>query len=179
MSRLILIRHCASTGQWPDAPLTEAGAAAAEALAERLAGLDPDAVYSSPYRRALSTLAPFAALAGLPMTVDARLKERVLADRDLDDWLDEIRRSFEDPDRRASGGESLNDSQARALDALGEIAGRGHRLPVVASHGGVISAVLRAADPTFGFEDWRGLKNPDLFELSLPGGRLAGWRRLD
>jgi 2,3-bisphosphoglycerate-dependent phosphoglycerate mutase len=180
MTALILIRHCESSGQAPDSPLTEAGVRAAESLADRLEALGPDAVYSSPYLRARTTVAPFAERAGLAIVEDARLRERVLSPTPLDDWLDHIRRSYEDMDHRpAPGGESLHEAQARALAAINDIMARGHRLPVAASHGNLISAILRAADPTFGFESWRALRNPDLFELSFDGRRLAGYRRLE
>jgi 2,3-bisphosphoglycerate-dependent phosphoglycerate mutase len=111
---------------------------------------------------------------------DERLHERALSEKPLDDWLDHIRRSYEDMDHVAgAGGESLRETQNRALAALTDIVGRGHRLPVVASHGNLISAILRAADPDFGFEDWRALRNPDLFELSFDGARLVGYRRIE
>jgi 2,3-bisphosphoglycerate-dependent phosphoglycerate mutase len=180
MPRLILIRHCQSTAQHPPAPLTQAGARAAEALAERLAELAPDAVYSSPYERAHATVRPFARRAGLPVTLDERLRERLLSDQDRDDWLDHIQRSFDDFDHRAPGGETMRETQTRALAALAEIAGAGHRLPAVASHGGLISSVLRAMDPAFGFEGWRGLRNPDLFDVELSAaGRPVGYVRLE
>jgi 2,3-bisphosphoglycerate-dependent phosphoglycerate mutase len=180
MARLIMIRHCESSGQAPDAPLTEAGTRAAEALADRLEALNPDAVYSSPYLRARTTVQPFADRAGLTIIEDARLHERVLSGEPLDDWLDHIRRSYEDLDHVAgTGGESLRATQTRALAALGDIVARGHRLPIVASHGNLISSVLRAADPDFGFEAWRALKNPDLFELDFDGARSVGYRRLE
>ena len=179
MAKLVLIRHCESSGQAPDAPLTAAGAQAAEALADALQALRPDAVYSSPYRRALTTVQPFADRAGLAIVQDPRLHERVLCEAPLDDWLDHIRRSYEDMDHVAgTGGESLRQTQTRALAALADIVARGHRLPVVASHGNLISSVLRAADPAFGFEAWRSLKNPDLFELSFGGGQLVSYRRI-
>jgi 2,3-bisphosphoglycerate-dependent phosphoglycerate mutase len=180
MARLILIRHCESGGQAPDAPLTEAGARAAEALADQLAALAPDAVYSSPYRRARTTVQPFVDRAGLGIVEDARLHERVLSAEPLDNWLDHIRRSYDDLDHVAGhGGESLRATQTRALAALSDIVARGHRLPTVASHGNLISSVLRASDPDFGFEAWRALRNPDLFELEFEGGRLAGYRRIE
>lgn len=178
MPRLLLIRHCQSTAQFPDAVLTEAGAAAAEALAERLAELAPDALYSSPYERAQATLRPFAARAGLSVRLDPRLKERVLSSEDRDDWLDHIRRSFDDPDHRAPGGETMREVRERAVAALDEIVSAGHQLPAVASHGGLISSVLKAMRPAFGFEDWRGLRNPDLFELEMDGGRPTRFVRL-
>ncbi len=156
MTRLILIRHCESTGQKPDAALSQAGEVQALALVDRLATLTPDAIYSSPYRRAVATVSPFAERVGLRIREDARLRERELSLEPLDDWLDHIRRSYDDIDHRAaSGGESLRDAQTRALAALADIAGAHHRLPLVASHGNLISAILRTADPGFGFDGWR------------------------
>jgi 2,3-bisphosphoglycerate-dependent phosphoglycerate mutase len=179
MAKLILIRHCESSGQAPDAPLTEAGMRAAHVLAERLAALGPDAVYTSPYLRARSTVEPFAERAGLPIIEDARLRERVLAATPLDDWLEHIRRSYDDADHRAGeGGETLREITARGCGALADVAAAGHRLPIVASHGNLISAMLRAADPAFGFEDWRALRNPDLFELVIDAERPTSYRRL-
>jgi 2,3-bisphosphoglycerate-dependent phosphoglycerate mutase len=179
LSTLILIRHCASLGQEPAAELSLSGVEAAAELAETLLSVSPDAVYSSPYRRAVATVAPFAERAGLPILLDDRLKERVLAERDLDDWLDHVRRSFDDWKHAAPGGESLAVVRDRALAALTEIAAAGHRLPIVASHGNLISAVLRASDPSFGFDQWRSLRNPELFELSFRQASLTSWRRLD
>ena len=103
MPGLILIRHCESSGQAPDAPLTEAGTRAAEALIGRLRDLNPDVVYSSPYLRARTTVQPFADRAGLVVTLDDRLHERVLSATPLDDWLEHIRRSYEDIDHRQIG----------------------------------------------------------------------------
>jgi|HubBroStandDraft_4_1064222.scaffolds.fasta_scaffold97853_2 2,3-bisphosphoglycerate-dependent phosphoglycerate mutase len=179
MARVILIRHCESSGQAPDAPLTEAGARAAHLLADRLAALAPDAVYSSPYRRARSTIEPFAARAGLPIVEDARLRERILSTAPLDDWLEHIRRSYEHVDHRAGpGGETLREIEARGCAALADIASAGHGLAIAVSHGNLISAILRAADPSFGFEDWRALRNPDLFEITIAAGRPVAFARI-
>jgi 2,3-bisphosphoglycerate-dependent phosphoglycerate mutase len=180
MPQLLLVRHCESSGQAPDAPLTEAGKRAADALAERLAELAPDAVYSSPYVRARMSVAPFAERAGLAIIEDARLHERILAAAPLDDWLEHIRRSYEDVDHRAGpGGETLREIEARGCAALADIAAAGRRLSVVASHGNLISAILRSADPTFGFDDWRALRNPDLFDVTMLGGRPMAFARIE
>lgn len=178
MSRLVLIRHCQSSGQHPESPLTDAGAEAAEALAERLTALAPDAVYASPFVRAQATVRPFAARAGLVVRIDHRLQERRLSHQDLHDWQDHVRRSFTEPDYSAPGGESLRQTQARGLAALAGIADANHRLPIVASHGNLIAALLKSMEPAFGFEDWRALRNPDLFEVSLEAGRPVRFRRL-
>jgi 2,3-bisphosphoglycerate-dependent phosphoglycerate mutase len=179
MPKLLLIRHCQATAPHPDAPLTATGAKAAEALVARLRDLLPDAVYSSPFERAHATVRPFAVLAGLPVRFDDRLRERILCDHDLEDWLEHMRRSFAEPNYRAPGGESLNQTQGRAVAALADIAAAGHRLPAVASHGNLIAAVLRSMDAAFGFAQWRDLRNPDLFEVKLDAGQPVGFVRLD
>jgi 2,3-bisphosphoglycerate-dependent phosphoglycerate mutase len=180
VTKLILIRHCASSGQAPDAPLTDAGIQAARALADRLVPLAPDAVYSSPYRRALTTAQPFAERAGLRIVEEPRLRERVLAANPLDDWLEHIRRSYADGDHRPGpGGETWREVEARGCAALADIAAAGHRLPLAVSHGNLISALLRAADPDFGFDDWRAMRNPDLFEIAVEAGRPCAFVRLD
>ncbi|HEY4169777.1 MAG TPA: histidine phosphatase family protein [Reyranella sp.] len=179
MPKLLLIRHCQSTGTHPDAPLSEAGAKAAGALITRLQDLAADAVYSSPYERAQATVRPFAISAGLPVGLDDRLRERVLSDRDLEDRWDHVRRSFADLDYRAPGGESLNQTMQRAIAALADIADAGHRLPAVSSHRNLTASVLRSMDPAFGFEQLLDLRTPDLFEVELDAGRPIRFVRLD
>lgn len=179
MSTILLIRHCVSTAQHPDAPLTDTGAAQAIALAEKLATIGVDAIYSSPYRRALATIEPFARQFNLVVQTDARLRERILSPEPLDDFIRHIQRSFEDPSHRAPGGESLAETRQRALEALKEISSRTHKLAVVVSHGNLIASVLKSANPDFGFEDWRALRNPDLFRLQFKNGLLLSYARLD
>jgi len=179
MPKLLLIRHCQTIGSHPDVPLSDAGAKAAEALVARLHDLATDAVYSSPYERAQATVRPFAISAGLPIGLDDRLRERVHSDGELENRLEHIRRSFAEPDYRAPGGESLNQTMQRALAALADIAAAGHRLPAVASHRNLIACVLRSMDTAFGFEQWQDLRTPDLFEVELDAGRPIRFVRRD
>ena len=179
MSKLLLIRHCQTTGRDPDTPLSEAGAKAAEALITRLHELAPDALYSSPYERAQATVRPFATSAGLSVGLDDRLPERVLSARDLREQLEHVRRSFAEPDYCEPGEESLNQTQQRAIAALADIAAAGHRLPAVSSHRNLVASVLRSMDTAFGLEQWLGLRTPDLFEVELDAGRPVRFVRLD
>jgi 2,3-bisphosphoglycerate-dependent phosphoglycerate mutase len=179
MQKLLLIRHCESTAQHADAPLTASGTKAAEMLGTRLRDLSPDAIYSSPFERACATIRPFAVLAGLPVKLDDRLRERVLSEPDLEDWLEHVHLSFADPDYRAPGGESLNQAQSRAVAALADIAVAGHRMPAVVSHGNLIASVLRSVDASFGFGQWQQLRNPDLFEVEIDTGQPVRFVQLD
>jgi 2,3-bisphosphoglycerate-dependent phosphoglycerate mutase len=165
LSRLVLVRHCESAGQAPEAPLTEAGRRQAADLAERLAPLGIDRVVSSPYLRARETIAPFAARAGLAIGTDERLAERVLSPGPVDHWRECVARSFEDPDHRLPGGESGRAVLARGWAAVVAALDGGHRLPVVVSHGQLLALVLHSIDPSFGFRGWESLRNPDVFLL--------------
>ena len=83
--RLFLVRHCQSTGGLPDSALTERGQAAAARLADRLMPFGPDAIYASPYARAVSTVSPLATRLQTGISVDDRLRERVRSSEDIQD----------------------------------------------------------------------------------------------
>jgi broad specificity phosphatase PhoE len=59
-----------------DIPLDEVGVQQAERAARLLAGLRPDAIFSSDLRRATGTAAPLSRIMGLPITADKDLRER-------------------------------------------------------------------------------------------------------
>src|SRR5262245_14877295 len=95
---LYLIRHCESSGQHADAPLTSVGHVQAGALADRLASLQIDRIVSSPFLRAMQSIAPLAERLRLAIDVDARLAEPILSTAELPDWQAALRASFDDPD---------------------------------------------------------------------------------
>lgn len=169
-STIIFVRHCESSGQTNNAPLTAKGLADARDLVRRLSPLGIDAVYSSPYVRAVQTIEPFAAAEGLAINIDDGLRERLLAAEPLDDWLEHIRLSFDDFHHRAPGWETLREAQIRGLAALERIHNDGARNTAVVSHGNLLSSLLNRMDPTFGFAHWRAMANPALYRVTLEHG---------
>jgi 2,3-bisphosphoglycerate-dependent phosphoglycerate mutase len=169
---LYLIRHCATTGQAPDAPLTDDGSRDAEALADRLAaelaGVGRVRLVSSPYRRALDSIRPLAQRLGLDVQSDDRLRERVLAatpqpGRPAEEWRARLRATFDDLDLRFDGGESSREAMARGVAALEDALALGADATVVMTHGNLLTLLLRHFDGHSGFETWQALKNPDVF----------------
>jgi 2,3-bisphosphoglycerate-dependent phosphoglycerate mutase len=152
MARLLLIRHCESSGPRPEAPLTVRGHAQAGRLAVFLGGYPVDALVTSPYQRARETIAPFAASSGLDVAVDGRLAERRMSADPDPAWREHVRRAFVDPDHRLPGGESGRETRRDERDR--RPAGGGHRLPVAVSHGQLMSLLLNDSDPRFGFAGW-------------------------
>lgn len=179
MPALLLIRHCETTGQSADSPLTPKGQADALALAAPLKSLGIDAAYSSPYGRAVATIAPAAAACGLELKIDARLRERAVHWIDgREEWLAHITRGMAEPDYKLDDEESFAETAARGLAALADIAAAGHTLPAIASHGQALSAILRSADPNFGVDQWRTMRNPHLFLADWRDGRLAKFKAI-
>jgi 2,3-bisphosphoglycerate-dependent phosphoglycerate mutase len=168
---LYLIRHCESSAQHPDAPLTSIGRAQATALADRLASLPIDRIVSSPFLRAVQSIAPLAERLGLPVDVDARLAERILSTVELPHWKAALRACFDDPDLSFAGGESSRSATQRAVAAIEDIRAHAARVTAVVTHGKLLTLLLKNFDPRVGFAEWQALTNPDIFCLSCrPGG---------
>jgi 2,3-bisphosphoglycerate-dependent phosphoglycerate mutase len=177
MGRIVyLVRHCQSSGQAPDAPLTDLGHQQADRLADFLADLGIRRVVSSTYLRARQTIEPLAQRRGLSVETDARLIERTLANAWLPDWQERIRASFDDLELALPGGESTATAAQRGMQALGEILEHGVLPAVVVAHGNLLAAMLHHLDGRPGFETWTGLTNPDVFRVTPPDGAGSSTR---
>lgn len=164
MATVLLVRHGRTpangagvlAGWTPDIHLDDTGRAQAAGLAARLAGLPLAAVVSSPLERCQETAALLVAGRGdVPVVADERFGEcRYGA------WTGrEVRTLAKDPLWRTvqahpsavtfpgDGGESLRETQARAVTALREWNDRlgPDALYAVVSHGDVIKALLADA----------------------------------
>ncbi|MEO0544197.1 MAG: histidine phosphatase family protein [Pseudomonadota bacterium] len=177
--RALLIRHAASSGQAPDAPLSAEGFEAAERLASWLAAQKTARLFSSPYLRAQQTLARFAANVEQDVTILDDLRERLLSPTEREDWQQQICLSFDDPDHACPGGESVNDVRERAGRALAFIEEQGGPVPVFVTHGGLTSALFSAVDPAFGFDAWKSLRNPDVFAVHIAGAQITSFERIE
>jgi 2,3-bisphosphoglycerate-dependent phosphoglycerate mutase len=118
MREIVLVRHAAASGQAADSPLTAEGRRQAGELANALAAFGCTRLVTSPSLRAVQSAEPFARRSGLAIETDERLVERTLSARNLPDWRDHLRRSFEDLDYRLEDGESARAAQERGVAAL-------------------------------------------------------------
>jgi 2,3-bisphosphoglycerate-dependent phosphoglycerate mutase len=167
MARVLLIRHCQTTGQGPDSPLTERGREQALELAGWLTGRGIDRIVSSPYQRALDTIQPFARGAGLDLEVDARFAERQVGAyfESPEQWWHVVRELFADPTQRLDGGESGLEAVARGWPALEEVLAGGNAVTAVVAHGQMNTLLLNRIDATFGYDGWMAMTSPDVFEV--------------
>jgi broad specificity phosphatase PhoE len=156
---ILLARHGQSdwnaTRRWQghaDRPLTEKGRAQATALAERLAHIELDAVYSSDLRRAADTARAVAEAQGLELVQRPALREV-----DVGSWSGLTREEAEErfPEGFArwregfpgwDDGEEYDEMAQRVIGAVTEIAlAHEEGRTLVVSHGGPIRAIHAAA----------------------------------
>lgn len=155
MTTVLLVRHAttAATGKrlggWTDAPLDERGRGQAQATADRLAGVDVAAVYSSPIVRTRET----AAIVARPHGLRVRTRKG-LGEVEYGSWTDrslgQLRRRTlwpviqHTPSRvRFPDGGTIRGAQVAAVEAIEALADDHPDDTIVAvSHADVIKAVI-------------------------------------
>ncbi|MFJ8913524.1 histidine phosphatase family protein [Amycolatopsis sp. NPDC102389] len=173
---IVLVRHAESVPPVPEEPddperpLTAAGVAAAELLAHELAAMNPTAVVSSPYRRAVETVAPAARAVGLEVTTRRELREWDSGLEPTPDYAVHYERSWADPDFARPGAESLRQLTARAMAAVDRLAEQ-HcgGVVLVGSHGTFVSRLLAGLGPGIGWAFSR--------DMPMPAVHLLRWAR--
>ena len=168
--KILFIRHAEALGQDPDAPLSITGVRQAQRLAKDLSDHATDAIFSSPYARALATITPLSKFTGQAIQPLEELEERRLAPTPLSDWRTHLKRSFEDHAYALDGAESMADATARALRALHIIHASGAKRPVAVTHGNLLASLLAHIDPDFGYDAWDAMGNAEVYEITLNKG---------
>lgn len=164
---IYIIRHCEADGQNFDSPLTEKGFTQANDLASFLSNRKVERIISSPFLRAVQTIKPFAENKNIEIEMDDRLCERVLSTAFFPDWLDKLKATFDDMDLKYEGGESSNEAMNRIVRVVHDILASDFENTVIVAHGGIISLLLNYYDNSFSFEQWKGLSNPDVYQLIM------------
>ncbi|EJQ43953.1 hypothetical protein IEQ_04740 [Bacillus cereus BAG6X1-2] len=169
MKKIIVIRHCSATGQERNAELTNIGKDQANNLATFLLEnhLQIDHIISSPFVRAIDSIRPYALQANLSIQEDERLAERILSTVSMDDWLQKLEYTFTNIDIAFSGGESTKQATDRAISLIQEILKLDHDTTLLVTHGNLLTLILKHFDHTIGFDKWKTLTNPDIYEITL------------
>jgi 2,3-bisphosphoglycerate-dependent phosphoglycerate mutase len=180
VTTLYLVRH--AHADWdPDngRPLSERGRAAAAVLAGLLGRFPIDAIYSSPARRALETVEPLSKHLELQPIIVSDLRERELIVVPGMDFEAAVQAAWLAPATARAGAESHVTAQARGLAAIRKIVDeQPGRRTVVATHGNLLALILNGLRPVFGFDFWRGLTFPDVYELRFQRTALVNVRRI-
>lgn len=151
-SSIYLLRH-ATPDRSVDVPNTERplskpGYQQASALVPFLKTLNLSAVYSSAYQRTLDTVQPFCEAAGL-----SPIEREDLRESEDKTPLDEV-----------------TDRMIGAVTSI--VSGHGGENVLICTHGGCIWGTLRHFTE-FNYEDWKRIRNPDMFRIANNGENLS------
>lgn len=175
MTQVILVRHAESMPspdiQEADWPLSPRGLQQAECLARGFRAITIDAIFSSPYRRAVDTVRSLSAQTGREIQIEQNLRERKVCDELGRDRLELLRKAWADFGFALPGCESGHDCQGRMVECIRNLADRhSGQTMIVVSHGNAIALYLNSIDASFGFSGWEAMKNPDVFRVNYMGG---------
>jgi 2,3-bisphosphoglycerate-dependent phosphoglycerate mutase len=163
---IYLIRHCSTAGQEPEAVLTKEGEYQADKLALFLEHFGIQRIVSSPYRRAVQSIEVFAKQSGIPIEIDARLRERTLSGAPINNWQTFLARTFDEPDFSLPGGETSREAWVRAAESFHDALESGKTTALI-SHGNLSALLLRYLGLPFGMEESMGLTNPDVYRIEV------------
>ncbi|WP_390353972.1 histidine phosphatase family protein [Virgibacillus halophilus] len=164
--QILLVRHCEAESQAVEAPLTKKGKRQAQQLKLFLKNHSIDRIISSPSTRAIQSTEPFAQDMSIQIETDERLLERVLSTKDMTNWMEKLRNSFDAMDLAYHGGESGTEATKRAMKVIEELWGDGNLATVIVTHGNLLALLIKHYQSSFGFDDWRRLSNPDMYRLA-------------
>ena len=94
------------------------------------------------------------------------LRERKLSQGMIDNWLDELRKTWNDFDYHLDGGESSAVCQKRVRSCVMGVLqkSKGSKI-AMSSHGNAIALLLNSIDPSFRFEQWQVMGNPHVYKI--------------
>lgn len=119
-----------------------------------------DLVLSSPYKRAVDTVAEFADSYGLPIKTIDDFRERRVDRGWIEDFNAFCKRQWADFDYKLSDGETLREVQTRNIAALNAALdeNRGKTI-AVGSHGTALSTIINYYDNSFGYAQFEEIRS--------------------
>ncbi|MCJ7841014.1 histidine phosphatase family protein [Lederbergia sp. NSJ-179] len=180
-TNLYLVRHAHST-YTPDElgrPLSERGFVDSTTVTELLKKEAIDYVYASPYKRAMQTVDGIANYIGQEFQIENHFKERVLAEKPVEDFTAAITKVWEEDDFNWNGGESNRMAQKRGVIATLQLLNKheGKNI-VIGTHGNIMVLIMNYFDHQYGFDFWKKLEMPDIYKLSFNGTNLIDVQRI-
>jgi len=153
-------------------PLTDKGINDRILVTEYLRDKNIDVVLSSPFKRAVDTVAVFAEEAGLDVELIEDFRERAITDKwiGIDEFKAFARRQWDDWDYKLPSGECIREVQDRNMAALHDVLRRyeGKNI-VIGGHGMALSSILIKYDKLFEYDQHVGMPMPFVAKMVFDG----------
>ena len=184
MTEIYFIRHAESDNSVYDdysRPLTEKGMRDRILVTKFLNSKRIDAVFSSPYKRAIDTVKDFAGKNHLKIQFIDEFKERHVG-RWVDNFTDFSKKQWNDFHYKLNEGESLQEVQSRNINALKRILTdyEGKNI-VIGTHGTALSTIINYFNPSFGYTDFWNIvdKMPYILHFRFNGMELEYIKKIE
>ena len=181
MTEILLIRHAQSNHYIKDEynrTLTEKGIEDSKKLPESLKNYSLDAIFCSPYIRAIQTITPIAKARQMDIIIKHDLSERMTNS----DWINDekkldtfIRKMWKDITISVDGGESVKQLQERNIKVMNMILNNyTSKCVMIGTHGTALASMIHYYNRDFSAEDFLKFvnKNPYIVKLKFTKTRF-------
>lgn len=163
MTTVYFVRHAESDYNNHDdmsRALTDKGLHDRRLVTDFLSDKHIDIVLSSPYKRAIDTVADFAEAVNLKVETVEDFRERKVGNEWIPDFNAFCKKQWADFDYKLSDGESLGEVQSRNIEALNKVLEiyNGKNI-AIGSHGTALSMIVNYYDRTFGHSDFEKIRD--------------------
>lgn len=148
-------------------PLTEEGKKSALKVIDFFDEEKIDIILSSPYKRAIDTIKPFADRERKSIKLVDKFRERAVGCW-VEDFNEFASNQWTDFEFKLENGESLKEVQTRNIEAVTEILNeyKGKNI-MIGSHGTALSTIINYFDTSFGYEGFKSIKDKMPFVVKL------------
>jgi len=163
-------------------PLTEKGTDDCKYVTQFLKDKNIQIALSSPYKRSVDTILPFAQEIGLQIETIADFRERRVESGWIEDFNGFVKRQWADFSYKLSDGECLSEVQQRNIKALEKIlAQHSGKNIVIGTHGTALSTMINYYDETYGYEDFQKIAGvfPWLVVMKFDGQTCVEIEKID
>ena len=141
-------------------PLTDKGIKDRIKVTNYLMDKNIDVVLSSPYIRAVDTVAHFAKNAGLSVEKVNDFRERKIDSSWIEDFNTFCKMQWHDFNYKLEGGESLNEVQQRNIRALNDVLNKYQdKNIVIGTHGTALSTIINYYDNRFNYDNFNVIRS--------------------
>ena len=139
-------------------PLSPKGELDCKLVTKFLADKKIEVALSSPFKRAVDTILPFASSRDLQVETIEDFRERKISDDWLEDFTAFTKMQWADFTYKLRDGECLLEVQERNIAALEKVlVQHENKNIVVGTHGTALSVIINFYDKTYGYEDFQSI----------------------
>ena len=139
-------------------------------------------VLSSPYKRSIDTVSPFACKKSLTIEIIDDFRERKVDGIWIDDFVSFSKSQWANFDFKLSDGESLNEVQSRNISALKIVIEKyKYKNIAIGTHGTALSTIINYYDKSFGYEDFEKIRTvmPWIVEFTFQSDKCVSIKYID